>query len=59
MRLGSAQQLMTRMDTIHGIQRTLLAFIYDEPLLHPSALHSQRDEKRHRLHRGGDVGAID
>jgi uncharacterized protein len=28
MRLGSATQLMTRMDTIHGIQRTLLAFIY-------------------------------
>jgi uncharacterized protein len=28
MRLGSATQLMTRMDTIHGIQRTLLNFIY-------------------------------
>ena len=28
MRLGSAQQLMTRMDTIHGIQKTLLNFIY-------------------------------
>jgi predicted TIM-barrel fold metal-dependent hydrolase len=28
MKLGSAQQLMTRMDTIHGIQVTLLNFIY-------------------------------
>jgi len=28
MKLGSATMLMTRMDTIHGIQRTLLNFIY-------------------------------